>query len=173
MPPKILKWIMLSFFIYGITSYSWGEPGGPIKGKRGRLDLPDLTEEQETQIENMRIELEGAVLPLKSELELESAKFKKLMITDYPDKAAIEDRIDRISSIQTRIRKLHIDNRLQVRSLLTVEQRIRFDRRVFESKGHRPRRQRRWPMRSPRRTRPGHYDPADLDSEEENSEFIE
>ena len=50
------------------------------------LDIPDLTETQETEIDAIHKQMQKDVLPLRSNLEVASAELKQMMITEKQDK---------------------------------------------------------------------------------------
>ena len=93
--------------------------------------IPGLTEVQNKQIESLRSGTETAVLQLRSDIGIKSAELKKMMVADQPDRHAIYRTMDDIAELGNRIRRLRVDTHLDIRSLLTPEQRIVFDQRVF------------------------------------------
>jgi Spy/CpxP family protein refolding chaperone len=90
--------------------------------------LPDLTEEQQTQIEKSKLNLDKAILPLNAELDVKKAELDQLLLAEKPDKKAVYKKIDEIGSVKTQIKKMKVDHRLEVRALLTPEQRVAFDK---------------------------------------------
>ncbi len=101
------------------------------KAKEGFGMLPELTEAQQKQIKDLKVQLEKEILPLKSEIQVKSAELKQLLVAGKPDRAAINKKIDEIGSLRTQIQKKRVENQLKVRALLTPEQRVMFDKRIF------------------------------------------
>lgn len=104
---------------------------GPRNGNSGfeRQDcrIPDLSDEQEAQITELRNAHFAEVKDLRAELDILRAQKRKLMIADNPDAKAIDAKIDEMSSIQTQMQKLRVAHHLAVRNLLTAEQKVYYD----------------------------------------------
>lgn len=94
--------------------------------------IPDLTEDQQKQIEKLKTDLDKAILPLESQLDVKSAELKNLMIADNPNIAAVNAKLDEIGGLRTQIQKRRVTNQLEIRKLLTPEQRIAFDKRTLK-----------------------------------------
>ncbi|MBN2202377.1 periplasmic heavy metal sensor [bacterium] len=93
--------------------------------------LLDLTEDQRTKIDAMKLEADKAVLPLQAQIEIKSAELKQLMLADKPAAAAIEKKIDEIGGLKTQIQKKRTLHQVAVRGLLTPDQRVDFDRKTL------------------------------------------
>jgi Spy/CpxP family protein refolding chaperone len=114
------------------VSAAFGQPKVEKKAFRhGGPAIPGLTEEQEKKVQALDLELEKTLLPLKAQLEVKIAELKGLALVDNPDKGAIDKKIDDIGALRTRIMKTRIQNKLAVRSLLTPDQRVDFDKRML------------------------------------------
>jgi Spy/CpxP family protein refolding chaperone len=92
----------------------------------------NLTEDQQKQIDKSKLEMEKAILPLETQLEVKEAELKSLLIADNPNTAAINAKLDEIGAARTQIQKKRVAHELDVRKLLTPEQRIDFDKRVLK-----------------------------------------
>lgn len=123
------------------TSVSFAQPGrgmGPCGGANmgnaqapdGQMQcrIPDLTEDQQTKIDALRVEHYKAVQPLRNQLNEIQAKYRTLMTTDPVDTKAVDKLIDERTSLMNKMMKLNAAHRAQVRSLLTDEQKISYDR---------------------------------------------
>lgn len=104
---------------------------GPRNGNSGfeRQDcrIPDLSDEQEAQMTELRNTHFAQVKNLRAELDVLRAEKRKLMIADSPDAKAIDAKIDAMSEIQTQMQKLQVAHHLAVRNLLTAEQKVYYD----------------------------------------------
>lgn len=101
--------------------------------------LPDLTEKQKEQIKQLRTEHMKAMLPLKNQLMEKKARLHTLSTGEKVDMKAINDMIEEIGAIKTKIMKEQAAHRQEVRKLLTTEQRLMFDTHPWphESQPHR------------------------------------
>jgi Spy/CpxP family protein refolding chaperone len=90
--------------------------------------LPDLTEEQQAQIEKSKLNLDKEILPLSADLNVKQAELDKLLLADKPDKKAVYKKIDEIEAVKTQIKKMKVGHKLEVRALLTPDQRVAFDK---------------------------------------------
>ncbi|MBN1651911.1 MAG: Spy/CpxP family protein refolding chaperone [Bacteroidales bacterium] len=96
-------------------------------GQMPNCSYLNLTDEQQTKIQALRLELTEKNLPLKNELGEMSAKMKTLQTGNDQDMKAISKLIDDMSKVQAQIRKNVAEHRIEVRALLTDEQKVLFD----------------------------------------------
>lgn len=89
--------------------------------------IPDLSDEQEAQITELRNAHYAEVKDLRADLAILRAEKRKLMIADNPNAKAIDAKIDEMSEIQTQMQKKRVAHHLAVRNLLTPEQKAHFD----------------------------------------------
>ena len=118
------------------------QEAGPRRNKRAMtrqmeiMGIPDLTDAQEEAIKAKHLELEKALTPLKSEIKVKDAELKQLLVSGNPGQREIDRMIDEISALRVQMQKLQIRHHLDIRGLLTEEQRVVFDKRFLE--GSRP-----------------------------------
>ncbi|MEA1875028.1 MAG: Spy/CpxP family protein refolding chaperone [Bacteroidota bacterium] len=89
--------------------------------------IPDLSDEQEAQITELRNAHYAEVKNSKADLAILRAEKQRLIIADSPDANAINAKIDAMSEIQSEMQKNRVAHRLAVRNLLTPEQKVYFD----------------------------------------------
>ena len=107
----------------------------PVKGNPGHCSL-HFTEEQCEKAEEIDLQVEKQILPLRGKIAVLSAELKQMMIEENPDKSAIMKKSEVIGELQIEIKKLKIDRQLQIRALLTPDQRIKYDQQLLEKQGH-------------------------------------
>lgn len=90
-----------------------------------------LTEEQQKKIDALKTSLHKALLPLRADLKVKKAELEKLLIAEKPSTTAIDKKIEEIGALRTQIQKALVHHRLQVREILTPEQRIKFDQTSY------------------------------------------
>jgi len=107
-------------------------------GKHGKykamLDaIPDLTEEQETQIKAIHKNGREQMKPQREELKEIRMKMVDLKAADYPDQGQINDLIDRQASLKAEMMKTRTAAEIKARSILTPEQRKVLDAKRKEN----------------------------------------
>ena len=87
----------------------------------------DLTEDQEDQINHIHLAHMKDVQPLKDEVKINRAKVNALLNNDDPDMKKIVSLVETDGKLLTQIQVKSIEQKINVRSLLTEEQKIIFD----------------------------------------------
>ncbi len=133
----MLTIILTSFSLVGLllAQQPGPPPLAPKKGVPPMMRMLNLTDEQASQISDLRLQLQKEMLPLRSKLITKRNELKLLLTADKPDQGKINQKVEEISKIRTEIQKKQITHRLKIRSLLTEEQRKIFDARIL-SGGH-------------------------------------
>lgn len=90
-------------------------------------EVLNLSDEQKTQLEKLRLEHQKQMLPLRNELKEKEARLETLQTADKADMKAINAVIDEIGQIKTKMAKARAAHHQDIRNLLTEEQRIKFD----------------------------------------------
>ncbi len=133
--------VMLTLILTSLTLVSLVQaqqpgppPFAPQKPGMPMMRLLNLTAEQQSQISDLRLQLQKEMLPLRSELMTKRNELKLLMTAEKPDMGKINRKIEEISKIRTEIQKKRVAHRLKIRSLLTEEQRKIFDTQILS--GH-------------------------------------
>lgn len=127
---KGLLVLMISALITTLSSNTFAQRG-PNDSRRDstRFErcIPNLTADQKTKIESLRVKHLKEVTPLKNELAEKRAHLKTLESVEKPDKDAINKTIDEITSLHGKIMKMGASHRLEVSSNLTDEQKVYFN----------------------------------------------
>lgn len=101
------------------------------RGNAGSLNfLPDLTEEQQNQIRQIRVEAQKAHLPIRNEMREKQARLQTLMTSAEVDADEVDSVIEEIGTLRTGMMKMRFETRRELRALLTEEQRVLFDSRT-------------------------------------------
>ncbi len=95
--------------------------GGP------EIRIPNLTDDQKTQINEIRTSGQKAALPVKNQLREKRAKLITLTTADKYDSKAVNSVVDDISKLEKTMMLFQIEHKQQIRSILTAEQRLVFD----------------------------------------------
>jgi Spy/CpxP family protein refolding chaperone len=100
-----------------------------MSGKRG---MANLTDQQQTKIDKLRLEHKKKKYLLKAKMRQAKVEFALLITTDAPNKSAIDSKIDQIAELKKEKLQLKASHKIQVRKLLTVDQRVQFDLYVLK-----------------------------------------
>ncbi|MDZ7261791.1 MAG: Spy/CpxP family protein refolding chaperone [candidate division KSB1 bacterium] len=112
-----------------------GPPAGgfePLMGPgMGLYDIPDLTPEQSSKIQKLELEFQKNTLPLHTQLQTKQLELRTLII-ENAELSKLEAKIDEISKARAELMKKRIAHRLEIRKLLTDEQKAHFDLQGFD-----------------------------------------
>lgn len=86
-----------------------------------------LTEEQKESVKQLKLETAKKVKPLKNELRELKAHQQTLVTADKADLSAINQNIDKMSVVKTKIAKVMAAQHQEFRALLTEEQLLKVD----------------------------------------------
>ena len=103
---------------------------GP-KGPR----IPNLSEEQESQLKTIHLKSEKEALPIKNQVGEKEARLKTLTTASNFDAKAVNNIIDEIGTLKSDLMKLKIGTNQEVKSILTEEQLIFFNKQMGERRG--------------------------------------
>ncbi|UCH63831.1 MAG: periplasmic heavy metal sensor [Fidelibacterota bacterium] len=119
------------------------------KVRMGWDDQLALSPQQVEQIQKSRMEFETKAIDLRAELQKLRLELRGQVRADKPSKRTIDATLDKIAAQQAALAKLRVEHHLEVRDLLTDEQKQVFDARPFGRggkgfSGHSRGRGRRW-----------------------------
>jgi Spy/CpxP family protein refolding chaperone len=118
---------LLSLFIVGFT-FAQAQKRGPGNGPHGNgCNMLDLSDEQQKKIDDLRTVHMKEMLPLRNELNEKRARLQTLRTAEKYDASATEKTLEEMSAVKLKMAKKREAHKQEVRSLLTEEQRIKFD----------------------------------------------
>lgn len=125
-----------------------GKEGRQGDRQAGMMAKLDLTEDQQTAINALRDKNRDGMMETRKEIARVKNDIKGLMLQDDPDAKAVDKLVHRSGELQTAMRADRMAMRLEMRKLLTDEQRDRLITMQSRgghhgSKGDGPRQQRR------------------------------
>ena len=126
---KGLLMLMVSVLITSLSFNTYVQRGPRAFRDSARFEcrIPNLTAEQKTKIESLRVKHFKEVTPIKNELIEKRAHLNTLESAETVNKDAITKTIDEISALQAKLMKLKVNHRLDVASNLTDEQKVYFN----------------------------------------------
>lgn len=131
-----------TFLILLISACTLGAMAQPHQGQRGRhgedhdrghkrergLAMLNLTDAQKDQVKFLRIEHETAIKSNQQTLKLKMVELSNLVSNDAPNQKDVNRLTDEIGGLQTALLKAQIGHRVEVRTLLNDEQKLKFDK---------------------------------------------
>jgi Spy/CpxP family protein refolding chaperone len=123
--------VLLLFASYPILAQDAGQKQHMEKMKPGMgpCGIPNLTAEQVSKIQKLKLEFEKGMLPLRQKMQTLNLDMKSLM-AEGADLAKLGAKIDEMSKVRAEMQKKGLAHQQQIRSLLTDEQKTYFDRRA-------------------------------------------
>lgn len=148
----ILKTILITFLIAGITEAPLAQQRPDRDIRKQRIEkvremrqerslhrLPNLTDTQKEQINEIMLQSRQEVLPLQNQVHEKMVRLQTLRTAADVDMDAINTVIDEIGDFRTQIIKRRLLSEQDIRKLLTEEQRVIFDSRGMPDKHRGPR----------------------------------
>ncbi len=128
--------LFISILLLGWMGNTFAQPADPsrFRGERSMrerpLGIPDLTEDQMEQIKDLNTAHLKDIQSLENDLKINKSKLDALMTEDNPDMNEINSLIEKNGDLLTEIQKKNVAHKLEIRSLLTDEQKVYFDNRM-------------------------------------------
>lgn len=97
--------------------------------------METLTEEQREKMKEIRLSAQENVLALENQIRERKSRLNTLSTGETIDAKAAHSTIEEISNLESDLQKLRWNSRMEIRKLLTNEQKVLFD--TFHSQNHR------------------------------------
>ncbi len=133
---KMKKVIILLAATFLLTTLSLNAQRGPgygqgtPEGNHMLRGIPDLTEAQMDQIKDLHTAHLKDIKPLKNDIKINNAILEALQTEDEPDLDKINDLIEKNGKLMTDIRKKQVAHKMEIRSILTDDQKVFFDNKM-------------------------------------------
>ncbi len=115
-----------------ITTAAFAQPGrGFGMARPGLDDQLKLTPQQVEQIQKLRTAFQTKAIDLRANQQKLRLELNEQLRADSPNRRAINATLDKIAAEKVALEKLQVGNRLDVRALLTDEQKEVFEARPF------------------------------------------
>lgn len=89
-----------------------------------RMEIPDLTDAQKSKIEDLHLKYAKQEKPVTDQLEEKRVKFHNIMTSDNISKTDAYKLTEEMADLQLKMRKLHVDKRIEMSQILTEKQRL-------------------------------------------------
>jgi len=134
--------MVLSASVWAAAPAGAGRPGqmmhamqhGP--GYYGAHWKQTLTDDQRTKVDKIRLDYLKKKYPLKAKKKAAKTELALLVAQDSPNRSAINKKIVGLVDLKKQLLQLRYDYKLEVRKLLTAEQRVQFDTALLKKAHH-------------------------------------
>lgn len=96
-------------------------------GHEGLAKALNLNDQQKEAFKKIMLDMHQEILPVRNEIGEAEAHQRTLVTAEKPDLSAINKNIEKIGALKVEIAKIAVKHRLEMRALLTDEQRMKFD----------------------------------------------
>ncbi len=128
----LLMAVSTSFAQRGQGKRGMGFNDRPASNQQCMKMIPDLTEEQESKMEDIRLNHMKEMTSNRNLLNEKRAKLRTLQTQDNPEMDAINKVIEEMGEIRTKMQKNKAAHHQEIRSLLTEEQKVYFDNHLMK-----------------------------------------
>jgi len=113
------------------------KPGQPNSCPKADFGIPDLTPEQTTKLDDLKLQHIKEVTPLKDQMKEKQARINTLLDAEKSDMVAINSAIDEFTGISNQLLKKKAEFKIAIRNLLTDKQKIVYDSKsdLFDDDG--------------------------------------
>lgn len=94
----------------------------PMRGGREMMAALNLSEQQKTQMEKLRTELEKKQVTVQGKIAVLRVEMKELFQAENPDRGAIEKKMKEVSDLQHQMKVNGLDHMFAVKGILTPDQ---------------------------------------------------
>jgi len=101
-----------------------GDQMAPEAPHMRMMEIPDLTDDQKNKMEDIHLKYQKQIQPLQNQIGEKEARLRTLMSEEKVNKSDVYKVVEDIGDLQTKIRKLHIDMRIEVSQILTDKQKV-------------------------------------------------
>lgn len=109
------------------------QPGQGSKPERGPRMAPEdrlqLTDEQTTKMEALRIDFHKLAQPMENQLGEKRAALRSLTTVENPDRKKVETLVTEIGKLENSLMLARVNHKLDVRALLDDRQKVIFDQK--------------------------------------------
>jgi Spy/CpxP family protein refolding chaperone len=110
---------------------------GPREGRGMMMEQLDLTDDQQAQVQELRLDHQKEMITLQDEMHSLHNQMKLLLTEDKPSSSEMETLAGKIGTASRNIALAKANHRLDVRKLLTDEQKVKFDMMTLHRGDHR------------------------------------
>jgi len=107
----------------------------PGQGQGRAFAALNLTDEQQTKIDNLFLEFQKEMTPLRDKIRTLRNEYRLLVIDDKASTSFLQKKLDEISDLREKMELKRAEHHRQVRALLTDDQKVKFDAGFLNGRG--------------------------------------
>ncbi len=132
-----VNFLIITAFIFGVI-WSTDLNAQDDNRHKTKTEALDLSEKQEKEIQEIKLEKQKTIGLLKADLEIAQAELDKLMLADKISKNDVNSKIDAIHLIKANIQKERYSTKIEMKRILTDEQYAIFSSKHKHKNSHKP-----------------------------------
>jgi Spy/CpxP family protein refolding chaperone len=120
--------VIIGLILFGLAATAYAQcpmAGGPQNHMTKKMEMLDLTLEQQKKIDDIKLQTKKTTIPIKGDIELKRLDIASEMTKDTPSRDKLMKITKEINDLQLKIKQAKLDEHLKIHSLLTPEQRQR------------------------------------------------
>ena len=103
-----------------------------MSGQSLKVKLRSLTDSQQKDVQKARLGYLKKKDLIKAKLKQAKVEFATLLTQDSPSNSAINKKVDDISKLYSEKMRAKADYKIQIRKILTADQRVKFDMELMK-----------------------------------------
>jgi len=133
---KLILTTALTVFAFSTIFAQNGPKAGRGQGKArmAKMNFLNLSEEQQTKIDKLRLEFKKEIVPLQAKIHSLKPEYRLMIVDENVTTKQIKNKLNSISEVKQEMALKRALHQRQVRSLLTDEQKVKFDQHIIS--GH-------------------------------------
>jgi len=130
MKKKLFMMVVIAVMVMAVTVFAQ-VPKKQMRGKTPRMNKLDLTDEQQSKMQDLRLALQKEILPLISKVRIVNDEIKQEMVAEKFNQSKVKKLIEQKEKIRTEIQVKRTLHQRSIRDMLTPEQQKQFDLRAL------------------------------------------
>ncbi|NIR48438.1 MAG: periplasmic heavy metal sensor [candidate division Zixibacteria bacterium] len=123
---------LLSLFV--LTTGIFAQKGMMQRGGYRMVQMLDLTDAQQSKFQDLRLDLEKEIAPLRSKMHNLHSELRMQMAAEKFDQGKVDNILEDMEDLRTQIHSKRIQHHRAIRDMLTPEQQKKFDLHVLSGK---------------------------------------
>jgi len=134
---KLILTAALTIFAFSSIFAQNGPMAGKGQGKARmmKMNFLNLSDEQQTKIDKLRLEFRKEIIPLQTKIRSQNSEYRLMIVDENVTANELKKKLNGISGVRQEMALKRALHQRQVRSLLTDEQKVKFDQHIISERG--------------------------------------
>ena len=134
---KLIFTAALTIFAFSNIFAQSGPMAGKGQGKArmAKMNFLNLSEEQQTKIDKLRLEFKKEIVPLRAKIHSLKPEYRLMIVDENVTTKQLQNKLNSISEVKQEMALKRALHQRQVRSLLTDDQKVKFDQHIISGRG--------------------------------------